>query len=514
MIFLVSILAEAGPALAVTDGRVDGPTDPTVAPLVDGNAAFPKITSLVESYYGPGVYPLEVSPDREVSVINRWCAKTEDILTQNLGHITFSFTVNGRDILSKTHNFSEVDQDENGEQMFCHGYRGVLGEWPSGVHHIQYGLTINAGINDGWGDYPAGQIVWEFDVQVSDEAQISSDFSANGPQVTQLTDRSLEKPHIGTLADNYDGPGVYFIETASNTETRVFIRWCSRTKEILDQNLQHVHFSFDVNGRDMLDWLYNFDEIHNDYVGSGEAAYCYGYRGLLSDWPSGQHKIHYALQVDEQLDDGWEENSPGEHVWEFMVTVPGVVESTNGAPSISVSLNTNCRKGPGKAYEITGELRSGETASVVGRYLDGDYWVIIEPRFGRECWLWGNYATVTGDINQLKVYIAPALPSPTPTPTPVPDSVETICFCNASGDHISALHLFNDDTDTWMGELGEDGKGPGFCNCYSTGGPYPLGDYAVEYKICSDGPACTVYGDSHMEFFEIHTNEQYIDINP
>jgi hypothetical protein len=60
--------------------------------------------------------------------------------------------------------------------------------------------------------------------------------------------------------------------------------------------------------------------------------------------------------------------------------------------------------------------------------LDGDYWIIIEPRFGRKCWLWGNYATVTGDINQLKIYNAPAF-----TPTPTPEISYSVSFHQIEG---------------------------------------------------------------------------------
>lgn len=317
-----------------------------------------------------------------------------------------------------------------------------------------------------------------------------------------------------SLAKDWDGPGVYSVEVADQKEIRVSLGWCAKTAEILTENLEHIRFSLEINGQDMTGSYFEYDEILDDYAGEGEAAFCFGYRGLLSDWPPGQHNIRNTLHVDKELDDGWVKNPAGKLVWEYIVTVVDDVEVSDYNHSVSVSLNTNCRKGPGQAYEIIGELRVGETAEVVGRHPEGTYWVIIEPRFGRQCWLWGKYADVTGDTSQLNVFTPPPLPTATPTPTPDPEWIETICLCNDTGEHISSFQLFNDDTDEWLGELGSDGFGSGFCNCFSAGGPYPPGDYAVEYKICSDGEACTTYGDTYIQSFEVHTDGQHIEINP
>ena len=82
-------------------------------------------------------------------------------------------------------------------------------------------------------------------------------------------------------------------------------------------------------------------------------------------------------------------------------------------PLVSVSLDTNCRSGPGKIYDWIGALLVGEEAVVVGRSGDGQYWIIENPDQNGECWLWGNYASVTGPAAGLPIY------TPPPTPTPV-----------------------------------------------------------------------------------------------
>ena len=84
-------------------------------------------------------------------------------------------------------------------------------------------------------------------------------------------------------------------------------------------------------------------------------------------------------------------------------------------PLISVSVPTNCRVGPGKVYDRVGALLVGETAEVVGRDPTGNYWYIRNPDQTNDfCWLWGEYATLTGN------YVVLPMLTPPPTPTPSP----------------------------------------------------------------------------------------------
>ena len=91
-------------------------------------------------------------------------------------------------------------------------------------------------------------------------------------------------------------------------------------------------------------------------------------------------------------------------------------------PQISVSVPTNCRIGPGKVYQRVGALLVDEIAQVYGRDPTGGYWYIQNPdSISGYCWVWGEYATVEGNIAFLPVYTPPPTPTPTFTPTPSPD---------------------------------------------------------------------------------------------
>lgn len=97
-----------------------------------------------------------------------------------------------------------------------------------------------------------------------------------------------------------------------------------------------------------------------------------------------------------------------------------VFTSTPSIPVISVSVPTNCRVGPGKVYDRVGALLVGEYTQIYGRDLMGNYWYVANPDVaGGSCWLWGEYATVAGNIQALPIF------TPPPTPTPAPAFVAT-----------------------------------------------------------------------------------------
>jgi len=87
---------------------------------------------------------------------------------------------------------------------------------------------------------------------------------------------------------------------------------------------------------------------------------------------------------------------------------------TLSVPIVSVSVQTNCRSGPGTAYAVLGIFNIGQTAEVVGRSAASDNWIIKLPSNPVvTCWLWGQYAAIVGNTAGLPVIIPP----PTPTPT-------------------------------------------------------------------------------------------------
>ncbi|MBK9924770.1 MAG: SH3 domain-containing protein [Anaerolineales bacterium] len=90
-------------------------------------------------------------------------------------------------------------------------------------------------------------------------------------------------------------------------------------------------------------------------------------------------------------------------------------------PLITVSKDTNCRTGPSAIYERVGMLLVGEVAEVIARNNSGEYWYIRNPDVeGGFCWVWGKYATLTGNVFTLLLY----------TPAPAPSTVFSATFAS------------------------------------------------------------------------------------
>ena len=104
-----------------------------------------------------------------------------------------------------------------------------------------------------------------------------------------------------------------------------------------------------------------------------------------------------------------------------IVTSTSTLAVSPGVAQVSVSVPTNCRTGPGTAYPRVGALLVGEVAEVVGRHATRDYWIIRNPdRSGEVCWLWGEYATLSGNPGALPEFTPPPSPTPSPTATRAP----------------------------------------------------------------------------------------------
>ena len=125
--------------------------------------------------------------------------------------------------------------------------------------------------------------------------------------------------------------------------------------------------------------------------------------------------------------------------------------ATPSVPMVSVSVNTNCRTGPGKVYDYIGALTIGEKAEVVGKHTSSNYWIIKNPNANGNCWLWGYYATVAGNTANLQEYIVPPTPTPTLTPTPAiplaPSNFAVNHVCGATM-HVDITWTDNSENET------------------------------------------------------------------
>lgn len=124
------------------------------------------------------------------------------------------------------------------------------------------------------------------------------------------------------------------------------------------------------------------------------------------------------------------------------LTATPAFTGTPSVPEVSVSAPTNCRTGPSNAYDMVFTMNPGETAQVVGKNTATNYWIIDNPS-GGTCWLWGQYATVSGNTSGLPEMIPPPTPTPKSSPTPtLPAAPKNVSIAKACIPLPPALVLF------------------------------------------------------------------------
>lgn len=142
------------------------------------------------------------------------------------------------------------------------------------------------------------------------------------------------------------------------------------------------------------------------------------------------------------------------------ITPLATISATPSPSSVllTVSVDTNCRAGPGKDYDPVDVLLVGETAVVIGRYSPANYWIITMPHNQGMCWLWGQYATIiNGDPTSLPEMIPPPSPTSPSSPTLRPLEVTSVrAFVPSEGFQGTCPHTFR----VWA-EITLSGEGNG-----------------------------------------------------
>jgi len=91
--------------------------------------------------------------------------------------------------------------------------------------------------------------------------------------------------------------------------------------------------------------------------------------------------------------------------------------STPSFAYVTLSEATNCRVGPGVAYDLVDTFLVGQTIAVIGKHPFDNYWYVRSPNNSNVyCWLWGFYAT-GANLGNVPILTPP----PTLTPIPKPD---------------------------------------------------------------------------------------------
>jgi hypothetical protein len=92
-----------------------------------------------------------------------WCATDAQTLADNLANMTAKFNVNGQDVDPSL--ITQADVSNN--QYQCKSFSVTLSNWTPGSATLTATLTANQPVFDGEAIYPAGDYVYEYDIQAS-----------------------------------------------------------------------------------------------------------------------------------------------------------------------------------------------------------------------------------------------------------------------------------------------------------------------------------------------------------
>lgn len=107
--------------------------------------------------------------------------------------------------------------------------------------------------------------------------------------------------------------------------------------------------------------------------------------------------------------------------------VTATITPTFSIPMLIVKEQTNCRKGPGEAYEIVFTYLPNKKLTILGRYDPGNFWLVKSDESPTgQCWLWGEYVEVIGS------YWVVSSVTPPPTSTKAPPQAPSIQEWNYS----------------------------------------------------------------------------------
>ena len=126
------------------------------------------------------------------------------------------------------------------------------------------------------------------------------------------------------------------------------------------------------------------------------------------------------------------------------------ITPTYSVPMLRINEATNCRNGPGQAYDILFTFNAGATVEIVGSYPTNNYWTVKWQGGDGFCWVWGEYATASGSYWTVPTVNPPPTLTASPPTVPSISNWEYICGYS-SGPNITVDLEWNDRADDESG---------------------------------------------------------------
>jgi hypothetical protein len=155
LVLLTGMATTASPSTSLAQGLSPQKEPPEGATVVE---AFSKQHAMCE---GLTEWTVEATPDDWINIGAKWVAVDETTAQDNWQHISFVITVDGQEIADpKSYEHGPMpfsitcgDETTTGGAMGLDTYLPPLA---AGDHVVTWTYIIEADLNDGWDDYPAG----------------------------------------------------------------------------------------------------------------------------------------------------------------------------------------------------------------------------------------------------------------------------------------------------------------------------------------------------------------------
>jgi len=127
------------------------------------------------------------------------------------------------------------------------------------------------------------------------------------------------------------------------------------------------------------------------------------------------------------------------------------ITPTYSVPMLQINENTNCRSGPGQAFDVLTTLRAGASVEIVGKHATENYWVVKVEGLNEPCWLWGEFATSSGSYWVVTPMTPPATAAPKPAGQPSNMRYTYECAFNGVNSDVTVSLTWNDESSDELG---------------------------------------------------------------
>jgi hypothetical protein len=113
---------------------------------------------------GTLTYTVNITDENPVYFVYGWCAVDEETLRQNFEHIDVKLYINNVELDDDVIQNLTYPSEDN---LVCLDNGVLTSEWPEGEYELKTVVTFDEKINDGLGDYEAGDYIFEYKVTVT-----------------------------------------------------------------------------------------------------------------------------------------------------------------------------------------------------------------------------------------------------------------------------------------------------------------------------------------------------------